>query len=78
MGVSYFLVCASCNEKLGEIEVEDVWTENEHEAAYAAWEELYEKLDPEFYLGWGIVSIPRLLKWVNEHKEHGEIEFTAE
>ncbi len=78
MGISYFLKCVSCNEKLDEIEVEDGWTEDEHDKAYEAWEKLYEKLDPEFYLPWGTISAKSLLKWVNEHKTHGKIEFSAE
>jgi len=75
MGVSYFLRCVSCNDKLEDMDYPDEWTQDEYDDA---WEELYEKLDSEFYLPWGTISVKSLLKWVNEHKEHGKIEFTAE
>ena len=71
MGISYFLKCVSCYEKLENIDTDDP------DEADEMWEELYEKLDPEFYLPWGVISVERLFKWANEHKGHGEIEFSA-
>ena len=72
MGVYYLLRCETCYEQVEDFEYE---TMDEYDEE---WEKRYEKLDPDFGLSWGKVNPERLIKWVNEHKEHGKIEFTGE
>jgi len=75
MGVDYCLSCVKCHEKLEEFDGEDHWTEDEYDEA---WEKLYEKIDASCGFSWGKVNVKRLSKWINIHKEHGDIEFTAQ
>jgi len=65
MGVSYFLRCKKCYETQEALYELEKW-------------DLAENIDADFYLGWRAVSPDKLIVWVTEHKEHGEIEFTAE
>ena len=75
MGIDYCLRCVKCYEKLEEFSGEDDWSEDDYDQA---WEDLYEKLDHSHWFSWGKVNVTRLLKWVDQHREHGEFVFTAE
>jgi len=75
MGVDYCLRCVKCYEQLEEFSGDDDWTEDQYDEA---WEELSEKLDHSCWFSWGKIRTKRVVKWINKHKEHGDIEFTAE
>ncbi len=69
------LRCYKCHEQLEEFTGEDDFSEDDYDQA---WEDMYEKLDYDFGFSWGKVNVKKLFKWVNEHKKHGDILFTAE
>ena len=75
MGVSYMLRCVKCYKQIEVLDDEYYENIDDYDKL---WEELYEKLDPDCGFHWGIMSVKRLIKWLNIHKEHGDIEFTAE
>ena len=72
MGIVYHLQCESCWDELCMLDEELFDTYDEYDEA---WEKTNDKLDPMFPLFWGEVNIENLFKWVNQHKEHGEIVF---
>ena len=74
MGIDYFLKCVKCYEARSEWE----YNEPDDDADWTEYDKTYESFDPEYGLSWGKVNPQRLAKWMNEHKEHGDIEFTAE
>jgi len=75
MGIVYHLQCEACWNQLCMLDEDNFDSMDEYDEA---WEKLNDDTDPVFPLFWGEVNLENLSKWVNKHKEHGEIVFGGE